>query len=435
MDQQLNSLYYGCTDVNCQHDHHNFTMSADDEWASILAQLLAQETQRVWNEKGMPKQINQRLTDAYASVFMDAVQEGYGVDFGNIDYETPDRVMLQKLVENTYQFSAAKNYTQLRQLSQALVGPDGKLRSFAEFRQAAFEINNAHVDRYLKTEYNTAVGSAQMARKWNDIQQNKDSLPLLEFDAIIDGQTSDLCRGFDKVVKPVNDPFWNTYYPPNHFGCRSIVNQLRSGRITQDASIVYPERGIPEMFRTNLAKSGMIFPPAHPYWIGVPENVKADTIKLYPYDMQFEEIDPGQYKGTVRKHRLLQKSEDYNLHLQIAAEKASAGHHVDIMPVIEQYDKAWRSVVFHDAVGNKNADLRIDGVLTEVKSPLQPIHSNKLKHAIGAASNQANHVIIDLKTKVNKGQQWKIVRSKFKQHKKLRRIEFRIDGAYQQWDK
>lgn len=120
-----------------------------------------------------------------------------------------------------------------------------KLREFAAFKEAAINITTDHMG-WLKTEYNTAVSGGQMAAKWVDIEKNKDILPLLQFDAVMDGQTTELCSGLNGVIRPVDDPFWNTYYPPNHFNCRSTVRQLRSGAVTDLNEIEYPE--IPAMF-------------------------------------------------------------------------------------------------------------------------------------------------------------------------------------------
>lgn len=215
----------------------------------------------------MPNNLNKSLTEAYSNIFLEGIAAGYGADLDGIDYSTPDWDMLLNLTRNAYQFSAAKNYSQLKQLSQALLDDTGKLRTYSQFKKAAYQINDTHTNAWLKAEYDTAVASSQMASKWVQIQQNKEQLPLLQFDAIIDNQTSPICRPLEGIIKPVDDPFWNMYYPPNHFRCRSIVRQLATGKITANHEIEHPEK-VPEMFKTNMAKTGMLFPKEHPYWTG-----------------------------------------------------------------------------------------------------------------------------------------------------------------------
>jgi SPP1 gp7 family putative phage head morphogenesis protein len=123
----------------------------------------------------------------------------------------------------------------------------------------------------LRTEYDTAIASAQMASKWVDIKADKDILPLLQYDAVIDGRTSDICIDFNEIIRPVDDGFWDQFYPPNHFGCRSTVRQLSEGEPTNINNLAVPEK-IPEMFKVNLGKRGLAFPPGHSYYIGTPQE-------------------------------------------------------------------------------------------------------------------------------------------------------------------
>ena len=260
----LNGLYK----LDCCHDHadHEFKLSGGIETA------LAKMVQQIWKDKGMPPTINKAVAKAFFEQLWSGVTEGYGKTDVAIDYETPDGRMLVNLQNNVYQFSAAKNYQQLKALTAALVGDDGKVRSYSQFKKAAFGINDTHVNQWLKVEYNTSIASAQMASKWVDIQENIATLPMLEYDAVMDNNTSDLCRGFDGILRPVNDDFWNQFYPPNHFGCRSSVRQRTGGKPTNLNNLAIPE-GIPEMFKVNLGKQGLVFPKGHTYFIGTPQEV------------------------------------------------------------------------------------------------------------------------------------------------------------------
>lgn len=248
-------------------------MALTDEWAQALARMVAE----VWNSKAMPRRIDQAVAELYATEIGKAIEEGYGQQFDAIDFETPDGVMVSNLLRNVYQFSAAKNYAQLKALTEAIVDETGRVRTFAEFRRVAYEINDQHVNQWLRTEYDTAIGSAQMARKWVEIQGNKSFAPLLKFDAVMDQRTSAICRPLDGVVKPVTDSFWDVYYPPNHWGCRSTVQQISSGVITN--SHEQPE--IQPIFRTNLAKTGAAFPPGHPYFVDAPQHVYDTAAAMY----------------------------------------------------------------------------------------------------------------------------------------------------------
>lgn len=260
IEQQLNALY-----IPCCHPLNN--LAAGDDLKEIVDALIYE----VWMYKGIPEgSINTAVVASYADTLMEAVEDGF------MDWETPDMATLDALKRNVWHFSAAKNYQQLKALSQALIGDDGKLRTFSQFKQAAFAINDKHINQWLKAEYELAVAGSQMAGKWQGIAENADVLPLLEFDAVLDTQTTALCRSLHGTVLPVDHAFWKMYYPPNHFGCRSTVRQLASGKVTTDI----PTADIPKMFQTNLGTQRLVFPPSHPYFDGLPPEVitKADDL-------------------------------------------------------------------------------------------------------------------------------------------------------------
>lgn len=244
-----------------------------------LDELLEKMIRKVWREKGMPETLSDEMIKYFADQLWDAVTEGYGDDLTTVDFDTPDEQMLEKLQTNVWQFSAAKNFQQLKALSEALTDAEGKIRSFSDFKKEAFKINDAHVNQWLQTEYNMAIGSAQFASKWVDIQRDKELFPLLEFDSVMDKHTTEICRNFNGIIRPVDDIFWDQYYPPNHWGERSDVKQLTEGTVTDISGIVYPDK-IPPMFKRNMAKEGWAFPEGHAYYTGNPDGVKATANKL-----------------------------------------------------------------------------------------------------------------------------------------------------------
>jgi SPP1 gp7 family putative phage head morphogenesis protein len=198
----------------------------------------------------------------------------------HLETDTPDYEMLKKLEESVYQFSAAKNYAQIKAISQALLNEEGQLRNFAQFRTAAAAINNEFVNQWLQAEYNYAVASAQMASRWQQIQTNKEVLPLLRYDTAGDERVRLEHQELDNVVRPVDDEFWKTYYPPNGWNCRCDVQQLDSGRITPMEKISLPEK-MSEMFKYNAGIKGIAFPPGHPYYDGLPDDIKKQAEDLY----------------------------------------------------------------------------------------------------------------------------------------------------------
>ena len=80
------------------------------------------------------------------------------------------------------------------------------------------------------------------------------------------------------MTRPITDPVWGYATPSLHFGDRCTIEQLpeTTATITQE---VPPPDGIPKMFRVNLAREQLAFPPDHPYYIGVPKRKLDKFIK------------------------------------------------------------------------------------------------------------------------------------------------------------
>lgn len=385
----------------------------------------------MWERKAMERGYDPVLIQAYGERLSEAVRKGYGKDYVDVDYNTPDYRKLHSLEKNVWQFSSAKTYTQLKQMSDALRRPDGTLRTFEEFRIQTTLITGQQL-RHLKTEYQTAVAGAQMASKWDDIQRMKETYPLLEFIAVEDEHTTALCRSLDGVIRPVDDAFWMQFYPPNHYNCRSTVKQLRKGNITPDNEISRPD--IPEIFRVNLGQRGLAFPEDHAYFEGMPVEVMEASRQFYPYNMQMDILDiSDEITGIVRQHYMVNtNAPDYDRNYAIAVAKAREQKiMVDLMPTLDPDTQAvQRAVIFPDAKPRVSPDLRIDKVLWEEEG-LHAVPTKKnISNAVGRGARQANHVMVSiLNGEFDEKVLGDIAKGRFKTHRDLKVIEFRFNDG------
>ncbi|MGQ0737651.1 MAG: phage head morphogenesis protein [Bacteroidota bacterium] len=220
------------------------------------------------------------MTNLVAEELRKAIIKGFGKDFPKIDFDTPDQQMLSALETNVFHFSAAENYQMIRSMSMALRDENGLLRKFKDFRDEAMKISGVYLDKNLKTEYNSAIASSQMAGKWVDFEANKKAAPYLRYDTVGDSRVRPAHRELDGIIRKVGDSFWDTYYPPNGWNCRCDVTQLNGGTETPMEKII-PPADVPEIFQTNMAKYGLAFPKDHPYYNGAPEDImrKADRMR------------------------------------------------------------------------------------------------------------------------------------------------------------
>jgi hypothetical protein len=210
---------------------------------------------------------------ATADYLKAGLYDGFGGSL--VDFNGKDLELLKELRENTYMFSAAKTYQQTFDQRALLFNEDGERRSMREFSQLGAENFDKWNDAWGRSEYNTAVASAQSASKWNEIEANKDLLPVLMYQTI--GDACDICAPLDGITAPVDDPIWDSIMGPNHFNCLCICTQHEAGKeLTPDkekeATFDQVTKEMDDTFKMNSGKDGYIFSPDHPYFDVAPKD-------------------------------------------------------------------------------------------------------------------------------------------------------------------
>lgn len=240
----------------------NYQLSIGDDINALVANL----AQRIFN--GEKITYDPDLLHATVKPYLDGITKGYGKSLADVDWDTPDFKTLQKLTENVFQFSASKDFNLLRDMTNALKGSDGKLRSFDEFRQEVDRMNAKYNVNWLRTEYNQAVAASQCAARWTDYGKRADKNPFLQYQAVMDANTRAEHAALNGVIKRYDDDFWDKYYPPNGWGCRCEVIQLpgKNHKETPDMDLKHCK--VAPMFQVNVGKKGVIFPKGHPYFMG-----------------------------------------------------------------------------------------------------------------------------------------------------------------------
>jgi SPP1 gp7 family putative phage head morphogenesis protein len=186
---------------------------------------------------------------------------------------TTSQSLLNELSENIYMFSGAKVYQQIQEIS--LLANKDTVKSFASFRDEALAVYNQYNVNWLETEYKTAIGQAQMAERWEQIEAQRDELPYLQYSAVIDKNTSEMCKPLDGVCLPIDDKFWSKNTPLNHFNCRCTVIQrdatdakkagITSQKKADQATAEISKERHP-LFEGNSGKDRLIYNKQHPYF-------------------------------------------------------------------------------------------------------------------------------------------------------------------------
>lgn len=207
-----------------------------------------------------PKDLDKELLTKTYGELSKAASSGWGKDWGKLAKEGD--AVVTEIQNNLYYFSAAKTYQQLLDFNAMLVDDNGKIRNFTEFRRKVMTVHETYNRNYLQAEYQTARRSSQAAKNWQKFVKDADLFPNLEYRTVGDERVRDEHDKLDRIIKPINDKFWDSHYPPNGWRCRCSVRQSDA-----PASKTTPKVTIDRGFENNVGKSGMVFnDEKHPYF-------------------------------------------------------------------------------------------------------------------------------------------------------------------------
>jgi len=205
-------------------------------------------------------EISKPVFNIYNEILQAAISEGYE------NVPKKDKAFFNELLYNQSVFAANKTHSLQKdldkQLAKLLTNEKEELRTFAQFQIEANKILTDYNQKWLRAEYNTSVASAQAAKKWQDIQRDKDLFPFLEFRTQGDKAVRGEHQRLNGIIRRVEDDFWNTHYPPLGFNCRCSVRKLEDtdsvkadSRLPLPKDLPQPSKG----FEENVGKTAKVF--------------------------------------------------------------------------------------------------------------------------------------------------------------------------------
>lgn len=221
-------------------------------------------------------EIPEDLYFAISDYLKSALYAGFGGNLTN--FKGKDLELLTELRENTYMFSAAKSYQQVKEIQSLMFDENGDRVGSREFNRLGAETFETWNRSWGETEYNTAQAQGMAAVKWNEIERNKDILSVLTYSTI--GDACDICAPLDGITAPVDDPIWNSVYPTNHFNCNCLCTQHEEGerQLTpedeKNSTFEAVTKEMSDVFKMNAGKDGYVFSPSHPYFSVEPKDEK-----------------------------------------------------------------------------------------------------------------------------------------------------------------
>lgn len=224
-----------------------------------------------------------------------------------------DDISVQRLKESNYVFSGIKTFHELNEAFPSLLDEEGNRKPFNQFLNDVQKVYDAYNVQYLRAEYNFAQASALMAARWKQFEQDGDRY-YLQYRTVGDKRVRRTHRMLHNITMPIESPFWNKYFPPNGWGCRCTVVQVRKDKYPvsneQEAMNLGSQATAgkyQEMFMFNPGKRMTTFPAYNGYTLR-----KCNRCEVRPDKMKLAADIPD--NEVCRACRLLQESRLAGIH-------------------------------------------------------------------------------------------------------------------------
>ncbi len=209
--------------------------------------------------------LNPEITKKYIGIFEDSIAKGYSIKLGDLDIDTTDFNRIKSMQLSQIEFAAAKQKRMLEDMGNAISAFEDNASLDAWFEAYHFVQNRV----WLEAEAQMIEANAQMAERWHNMQL-LDTLPNLRYSTVGDANVRPEHQVLDGINLPMDDPFWDEYYPPNGYRCRCDVQQ-NDDAITEGDNLpnLKESEAVPTIFKFNAGKSNQVVSPKHPYFEGI----------------------------------------------------------------------------------------------------------------------------------------------------------------------
>lgn len=283
----------------CDHDVCSIPLSFG-EGAGVgnlgnYTKLIEEIAQQIQSGTLKPSDLDSRLVEQIYNDVSEPVKKELGKQWINYDYKEPGS-LIQKFKKNLWQFSCAKTLAELEMINSLLIDKNGRIKPEHQFMQDVRKMNVQYNKNYLQAEYQTAKRGAQMAHLWTKFQEQKHLFPNLVYRTVGDGRVRPEHATLSGIVKPIDDPFWRTYYPPNGWRCRCTVMNTAE-KVTEGE---FEDKTVKPEFYGNTALDEEILTSKGSFFKLLNKDFKAKiNAELLKYNMPMDIAYHGKHKKKV----------------------------------------------------------------------------------------------------------------------------------------
>lgn len=405
-----------------QSAHHTLTLDkeTEDKVQAKLTKVFNDMMTALFKQKGATLDINILASDK-AQEFIESHASVLDSSFRQVKMSEG---MRRRLERSNYIFSGLKTFHELNEAFPSLIDENGNRKPFERFLNDVQTIDATYNQNYLRAEYNYVQSSAEMAAKWEQYAEDGDRYNL-QYRTAGDSKVRPEHAALNGVTLPLSDPFWESYYPPNGWGCRCTVVQVRKSKYPatpQGEAMARGEEALQGdtkgIFRFNPGKQQKSVPDYNQYTIRrcndcdlakgkitlafVPDNELCAACKLVRKceNRRFDTKKQYPDGGKVLVHQLVNPNDsDYNKLMQIADNFAKLGQEVRLTPKMSRPSKFVYQNIYHSLMGTKYEgkcpDLLIDGKWYEHEGFISTNPKNAFRNMMYDGLLQSNRLIID----------------------------------------
>ena len=262
---------------------------------SNYTKLIEEISQKLQNGDIRPSDLDKDLIEQIYNDVSQPVKEEFGQRWVDYDYKEP-KSLIQKFKKNLWQFSSAKTLTELEYINSLILDKNGRIKPEHQFMQDVKKANILFNRNYLQAEYQTAKRGAQTAHLWNKFLEQKEYYPNLVYRTVGDSRVRPEHAALNGVVKPIDDPFWKTYYPPNGWRCRCTV--MNTAEKVSEGT--FEDKTVKPEFHGNTALDEEILTSKGTFFKLLNKDHKAKiNAELMKYNMPMEIAYHGKHKKKV----------------------------------------------------------------------------------------------------------------------------------------
>jgi SPP1 gp7 family putative phage head morphogenesis protein len=303
-EARINGLYFHAH-AGELHIHAQSDLTPEER--SKLDQISQQLMKSLYDGDVPKNRIALELYEETNKILYDGLVSSWGLDFGKIDYNTPDNAMLAAMRANIFAFGGAKSLAQIQEMKDLLIDKDGKVKTFSQYKQDVLKVDANYNTNWLRAERDQAIASAQGASTWLQMWKNREALPYGVYRTAGDDRVRPKHAVLDDFKAPLTDPVWQSIMPPNDWGCRCDVEQTDApdGALSGDQA-GQRIRGVitDPMFKNNPGMTGIVYKDDHPYFDNHGNYNELSAVKNYGMRSQKEiYADPtklAQLSGKIK---------------------------------------------------------------------------------------------------------------------------------------